>query len=168
MSQDIERDLFFLLHDVARLIRVEADRRARVYGMTRAQWGLLLRLSRNPGLTQKDVADLLEVEPISVARMVDRMAANGLVERRADEQDRRVWRLHLMPAATAKLVEIDIQRIALAKFVADGVSPEIRESMVTGLLRMKSNLLHTQPADVSPCAPASQPADHPASHKENA
>jgi MarR family transcriptional regulator, transcriptional regulator for hemolysin len=160
MNPDIERDLLFLLHDVARLIRVEADKRARVYGMTRAQWGLLLRLSRNPGLTQKEVADLLEVEPISVARMVDRMAANGLVERRADEQDRRVWRLHLKPAAAAKLMEIDVQRIALSKLIGDGVSPEIRESMVTGLLRMKSNLLGTQSADVSQCEPVR--------HKENA
>src|SRR5271163_1221835 len=103
MGQDIERDLLFLLHDVARLVRVEADKRARLHGMTRAQWGVLLRVARNPGLSQKEVADLLEVEPISVARLVDRMAASGLVERRADAQDRRIWRLHLLPAGTAKL-----------------------------------------------------------------
>jgi MarR family transcriptional regulator for hemolysin len=146
MGQNYDRDLFFLLHDVARLIRVEADKRARVHGMTRAQWGLLLRLARNPGLSQKEVADLLEVEPISVARLVDRMAANGLLERRADEQDRRVWRLHLLPAATAKLEEIDSQRKILANFIAKDISPQTRDTMVDGLQRMKANLLQEAPA----------------------
>jgi MarR family transcriptional regulator for hemolysin len=140
MGQDYDHDLFFLLHDVARLIRVEADKRARVHGMTRAQWGLLLRLAQSPGLSQKEAANLLEVEPISVARLVDRLEASGLVERRADEMDRRIWRLHLLPAATAKLEEINIQRQCLASFVARDVSPQIRDSMVDGLRRMKANL----------------------------
>jgi MarR family transcriptional regulator, transcriptional regulator for hemolysin len=140
MGQHYDNDLFFLLHDVARLIRVEADKRARLHGMTRAQWSLLLRLARNPGLSQKEVANLLEVEPISVARLVDRMAASGLIERRADEQDRRIWRLHLLPAATAKLEEIDIQRKILADAIARGISRETRDTMVGGLQRMKINL----------------------------
>jgi DNA-binding MarR family transcriptional regulator len=142
MGQDFDHDLFFLLHDVARLIRVEADKRARVDGMTRAQWGLLLRLGRNPGLTQKEVADLLEVEPISVARLVDRLEAAGLVERRADQTDRRVWRLHLLPAATDMLAHIDRHRAALADDVLGDVAPDIRDAMVRGLRTMKSNLLH--------------------------
>jgi MarR family transcriptional regulator for hemolysin len=140
MGQDYDHDLFFLLHDVARLIRVEADKRARVHGMTRAQWGLLLRLAQSPGLSQKEAANLLEVEPISVARLVDRLEASGLVERRADEMDRRIWRLHLLPAATAKLEEIDHQRKCLASFVARDISSHIRDTMVDGLQRMKANL----------------------------
>jgi MarR family transcriptional regulator, transcriptional regulator for hemolysin len=153
MNQDFDQDLFFLLHDVARLMRVEADKRARRHGMTRAQWVLLLRLARNPGLCQKAVADLLEVEPISVARLVDRMAASGLIERRADEQDRRIWRLHLLPAGTAKLAEINAQRAALVKIIGDGVSPEVRDVMVQGLLRMKANILQAPAADVLPAEP---------------
>ncbi len=141
MGQDFEYDLFFLLHDVARLIRVEADKRARTHGMTRAQWGLLLRLSCHPGLSQKEAADLLEVEPISVARLVDRLVALGLIERRADGQDRRVWRLHLLPAATAMLEEINRHRAAIADFVGDGLAAETRAAMVQGLQRMKANLL---------------------------
>jgi MarR family transcriptional regulator for hemolysin len=141
MGQGFEYDLFFLLHDVARLIRVEADKRARTHGMTRAQWALLLRLSCHPGLSQKEAADLLEVEPISVARLVDRLVALGLIERRADEQDRRVWRLHLLPAATAMLEEINRHRVAIADFVGDGLSAETRAAMVQGLQRMKANLL---------------------------
>lgn len=140
MDQDYDHDLFFLLHDVARLIRVEADKRARVHGMTRAQWGLLLRLAHNPGLSQKEAADLLEVEPISVARLVDRLEASGLIERRADELDRRIWRLHLLPAATAQLEEIRYQFKCLKNFVARDISPHIRETMVDGLQRMKANL----------------------------
>jgi DNA-binding MarR family transcriptional regulator len=141
MSQSVERDLLFLLHDVARLIRVEADKRARIHGMTRAQWGILLRLESNPGLSQKEIADLLEVEPISVARLVDRLEAAGLVERRADAADRRIWRLHLRPAATSMLEKIGEQRQGLASFVTAGVTPAMRETMIEGLLRIKSNLL---------------------------
>jgi DNA-binding MarR family transcriptional regulator len=146
MDQDIDHDVQFLLHDVARLIRVEADKRARVNGMTRAQWGLLLRLERNPGLSQKEIADLLEVEPISVARLVDRLEANGLVERRADAGDRRIWRLHLRPAAVPMLRDISVQRAELASFVSAGVSPAIRDAMIVGLRQMKMNLLRAAPA----------------------
>jgi MarR family transcriptional regulator, transcriptional regulator for hemolysin len=156
MGHDFDCDLFLLLHDVARLIRVEADKRARTHGMTRAQWVLLLRLSQRPGLSQKEAADLLEVEPITVARLVDRMVALGLIERRADKQDRRVWRLHLLPAATAMLDEIGRHRAAVADFVGAGLSAETRAAMVHGLQRMKANLLlapeHTtqqaQPAEM--------------------
>lgn len=142
MSQSPEHDMFFLLHDVARLIRVEADKRARVHNMTRAQWGLVLLLGREPGLSQKEVADRLDVEPISVARLVDRLEAGGLVERRADEQDRRIWRLHLLPAATSLLDEIKHDRQVLADFVERGIPQDIRTKMIEGLLRMKSNLQH--------------------------
>ena len=141
MGHDFDYDLFLLLHDVARLIRVEADKRARTQGMTRAQWVLLLRLSYRPGLSQKEAADLLEVEPITVARLVDRLVALGLVERRADSQDRRIWRLHLLPAATAMLDEISRHRTAVAEFVGAGLSAETRAAMVQGLQRMKANLL---------------------------
>jgi DNA-binding MarR family transcriptional regulator len=150
MSQDFDRDLFFLLHDVARLSRVEADKRARTNGMTRAQWGILLRLSRAPGSSQKELADLLEVEPISVARLVDRLEASGLVQRRADDQDRRIWRLHLLPAATSMLATINRQREELANFVANGITPQMREVMVDGLTRMKANLLQSPPAHAVP------------------
>jgi DNA-binding MarR family transcriptional regulator len=140
MGHDFDRDLLILLHDVARLVRVEADKRARVRGMTRAQWAFLLRLSRCPGMTQKEVADMLDVEPISVARLVDRMAAAGLVERRADAADRRVWRLFLLPSATGMLGELQRERERLTADMAAGLPPEVRETMIKGLQKMKSNL----------------------------
>jgi DNA-binding MarR family transcriptional regulator len=140
MSQDT--DLFFLLHDVARLIRVAADKRARVDGMTRAQWALLIQLFRNPGLSQKEIADLLEVEPISVGRLVDRLERNGLIERRPDPADRRIWRLNLTAAAGPVLNRIGIQRAELAARIDDGVPETIRAAMLEGLSRMKTNLLN--------------------------
>jgi DNA-binding MarR family transcriptional regulator len=142
MGQDIAHDLFGLLYDVARLIRVEADRRARVDGMTRAQWGLLLRLWQNPGLSQKEVADLLEVEPITVARLVDRLEGNGMIERRPDAHDRRIWRLHLCAAAGPVLQRIQVQRAELAALIGDGVPAAMQDVMLDGLMRMKSNLLN--------------------------
>jgi DNA-binding MarR family transcriptional regulator len=140
--------MFVLLHDVARLIRVEADKRARVHGMTRAQWGLLSRLTRNPGMTQKELADLLEVEPISVARMVDRLEANGMLERRADTHDRRIWRLHLLPGAEPLLKKMAGQGEELAAFLRAGISQASYAAMVDGLRQMKANLL--QKSDPQP------------------
>ncbi len=144
MAAEFERDLFLLIHDVARLTRVEADRRARRMGMTRAQWGIIRRLASTPGLSQKELADLLEVEPITVARMVDRLEATGMVERRADEQDRRIWRLHLLPAAMNVLKDINVELQGLGDLITSGLSAEQREVMVNGLLRMKANVLSVE------------------------
>ena len=141
MGTEFERDLFILMHDVARLIRVEADRRARRMGMTRAQWGILRRLAHDPWRSQKELADILEVEPITVARLVDRLEAAGMLERRADEQDRRIWRLHLLPPAEKLLADINTELKTLTDFIGSNLNTEQREVMVDGLLRMKANVL---------------------------
>ncbi len=72
---DAEPDILYLLHDVARLLRREIDRRARMHDMNRAQWVMIIRLARNPGLSQKDLAEIIEVEPMTVARLTDRLEA---------------------------------------------------------------------------------------------
>src|SRR5690242_16397893 len=95
-------------------MRTRFDQKARGQGMTRAQWIILARLDRQPGLSQNEMAAILEVEPISVGRLIDRLEARGLVERRADPMDRRIWRLHLLPAAKPILIEIARHREALA------------------------------------------------------
>jgi DNA-binding MarR family transcriptional regulator len=140
MGESYDRTLFSLLHDVAKLIRVEADKRARVHGMTRAGWSLMANLAHRPGLSQKELADLLDLEPISVARMVDRLEAHGMLERRADASDRRIWRLHMLPAAEPMLKKMAVMAEALGAFVTEGVAPEVRDAMVEGLLQMKMNL----------------------------
>ncbi len=141
MGMDYEHDLLILMMVVARLTRVEADRRARQFGMTRAQWGILKQVFFNPGLTQRELANLLEVEPITAARLVDRLQKAGLIERRADAQDRRIWRLHLLPAATPYLEEIDRQRQDITAFITAGLAEADREVMTQALKLMKANLL---------------------------
>lgn len=145
MTTDPNHDLLFLLHDVARLIRTEADRRARTYGMTRAQWAMLVRLDGAPGLSQKELAALLEVEPITVARLVDRLAASGMLERRADPADRRVWRLHLLPPARAMLHDIDTHREELLQLVTSGMTAGALAAAREALLQMKTNLCADRP-----------------------
>src|SRR6476619_2825006 len=92
------RELLFLISDVGRLLRTCADQRARQHGMTRAQWAVLLRLERHEGLKQSDLAEILDLQPITLTRLVDRLCENGLIERRPDPNDRRAKRLHLTPA----------------------------------------------------------------------
>ena len=135
-----ERDLLFLLHDVARLLRVDADKRARAHGMTRAQWAILIWLDRQPGISQKALAELLEVEPITVARLVDRLEARGMVERRPDPRDRRIWRLHLSPPAHAVLRDIHEQRAEMATMVTQGVVEGSQTGMIEALSQMKTTL----------------------------
>jgi MarR family transcriptional regulator for hemolysin len=139
---DFQHDLLFLLHDVGRLLRVDADKRARAEGMTRAQWGILLWLERQPGMSQKELSELLEVEPISVARLVDRLEVRAMVERRPDPKDRRIWRLHLCPAAHSALREIHRHRAAMALRLTDGIDAATLRAMTDALTLMKSALSH--------------------------
>ncbi len=129
-----------LLNDLGRLIRTEADKRARAYGMTRAQWVILSRVQRAPGLSQRELAEILEVEPITVGRLVDRLEGRGLVERRPDPDDRRVWRLHLRPEAAPVLTALDQQREAIRALVTEGVGASELDPVIEVLLRMKSNI----------------------------
>ena len=134
-------DLLILLTDVARLVRTLADRRARAHGMTRAQWMILARLRRQDGMTQRELAELLEVEPITVGRLVDRLAGRGLIERRADPADRRCWRLHLRPEAAPVLAEIDDARRAFDAAATRDLPEDQRQAAMAALRMMKSNLL---------------------------
>ena len=138
---EFPRDLLFLLHDVARLLRVDADKRARQHDMTRAQWGILIWLERQPGISQKELAELLEVEPITVARLIDRLEARGMVERRPDPRDRRIWRLHLRDAAHAVLFDIAQQRAEITRMVTAGLNDDVIDSLTGALLRMKVTLV---------------------------
>jgi DNA-binding MarR family transcriptional regulator len=134
-------DLLFLLHDVARLIRQEADRRAGMHGMTRAQWVILIWLQRQPGLSQKELAEILEVEPITVARLIDRLEARGMVERRPDSKDRRIWRLHLMEPAQPVLDEMETERADILRLLTEDVAGTTQLAMIEGLQQMKATLL---------------------------
>jgi MarR family transcriptional regulator, transcriptional regulator for hemolysin len=134
-------DLLFLLHDVARLIRLEADKRAAAHAMTRAQWVILIWLQRQPGLSQKELAEIVEVEPITVARLIDRLQARGMVERRPDAKDRRIWRLHLLPPAAPVLAEMEEERADILRLLTEDVAGATQQAMIEGLQRMKASLL---------------------------
>lgn len=136
----MEEDLLSLIGDTARLIGTYADRIARRHGMSKAQWLLLIKLDRHPGLSQKDLAQMMEVEPITVGRLVDRLAAHGLVKRVPDEQDRRVWRLHLLPAAEPILEELAARRAEIADMIRAGIDHATAETMRRGLAQAKSNV----------------------------
>src|SRR5581483_9852971 len=96
-AQPVTREIAVNLMDVARMLRTYADQRARQFGISRAQWVVLMRLDRSEGLKQSALADILDLTPISLARLPDRLADNGLIERRADPNDRRANRFYLMP-----------------------------------------------------------------------
>jgi DNA-binding MarR family transcriptional regulator len=140
MNQSFERDVLIVLHDVARLLRTRFDQRARARGMTRAQWMILARLSRQPGLSQNELAAICEVEPITVGRLVDRLEARGLVERCPDRADRRINRLHLLPAAQPILEEIASYKEVLNAELLDGVDEKARNALVDTLLHIKNKL----------------------------
>ncbi len=140
MTDALPRDLLFLVHELAHSLRVRFDQHARRHGMTRAQWAILIHLDRNPGLTQKELAHLVEVEPMTVARLVDRLEAPGYVERRPDPGDRRVWRLHLTPAARPVLAEIEEVRATLRDILFDGFAPAAIATTEATLHEMKDRL----------------------------
>jgi DNA-binding MarR family transcriptional regulator len=143
---NLARDPLFLLHDLARIMRTRFDQWARTYGLTRAQGMILVRLERQPGLSQNEMAAICEVEPITVGRLVDRLEARGLIERRSDPHDRRIRRLHLLPSAKPVLADIQAYKAELTALLTAGLEPDAVETMVNVLLHMKSKLT-TEPAD---------------------
>jgi MarR family transcriptional regulator for hemolysin len=126
--------------DVARLLKTYADQRARQFGISRAQWAVLARIDRNEGLKQTELADMLDLQPITLTRLLDRLAANGLIERRADPNDRRANRLYLKPAAKPLLDRLSDLGADMMEAVLHGVSPTSIERMLKELGAVKNNL----------------------------
>ncbi len=124
--------LGFLISDVSRLMRRRFDERARLIGVTRAQWRTLTMLSRHEGINQGGLADLLEVEPITLCRMIDRLEEAGLVERRRDPADRRAWLIYL----TAKAHPLLGQLRGLADGMIEDAMAGLDEAKRTELMEM--------------------------------
>jgi DNA-binding MarR family transcriptional regulator len=142
VSDTLQSDSLILIYDVARLMRTRTDRLARQHGMTRAQWVILAWLEHKPGLAQIELADLVEVEPITIARLIDRLEANGFVERRPDGKDRRIKRLYLREQALPILNDIRAYRHQLSALMSQGLSPDQVTAATQALLQMKANLTH--------------------------
>src|SRR5258708_2055391 len=139
-ARNPRREFAFLVSDVARLLRNHADQRARQFGMTRAQWAVLARLEHNEGLKQSDLAEMLDLQPITLTRLVDRLCTNGLIERRADPSDRRVKRLYLTPAARPLMDRLAQLGEELMGTVLDGIDLATVERMIREFSRAKENL----------------------------
>jgi DNA-binding MarR family transcriptional regulator len=129
-----------MLGDTSRLMRRSFDARARQIGVTRPQWRVLTTLLRHEGINQGGLAELLDVEPITVCRMVDRLQEADLVERRADPADRRSWRLFLTDKAHDLLAQLRPLADALIDDALEGVSEADQASLRATLERIRQNL----------------------------
>jgi MarR family transcriptional regulator for hemolysin len=149
-ARSLKGELAFLMSDVARLLRTYADQGAGCIGMTRAQWAVLVRLERAEGLKQAELAEQLDLQPITLTRLVDRLCDNGLIERRPDPNDRRAKRLFLTPAARPVLARLQVIGEGLMSEVLDGIDEPSVVEMIARLGRMKDNLrqaMQSKPAN---------------------
>jgi MarR family transcriptional regulator, transcriptional regulator for hemolysin len=140
--KSLETELSFVINDLARSLRTRADQRARRRGMTRAQWVILVWIDRKPGITQNELAGLVEVEPITVGRLIDRLEARNLVERLYDPKDRRLRRLRLREEAKPILAEIQDYREEINELITAGLDAPTVEILRKALVAMKANVLN--------------------------
>src|SRR5256714_6110194 len=134
------REFAFVLNDVARLLRTYADQRARRLGITRAQWAVMARLEHAEGLKQSELAEILDLQPITLTRLVDRLCANGMIERRADPNDRRGKPPHLTPLARPPMDRPSRLRAGMTGTLIRGVySPTLR-ALICELSRSNDEL----------------------------
>ena len=136
----LNREFAFILNDVARLLRTYADHRAAQFGITRAQWVVLVRVQRSEGLNQSELAELLDLQPITLTRLLDKLCDSGLIERRPDPADRRAKRLFLTAAARPLLERLAVLGEETMANTLAGVEPEGVEQMVSKLAIVKDNL----------------------------
>ncbi len=136
----VEREIAFTINDVARLLRTHADQKASQFGMTRAQWAVLARIERNQGLKQNELAEMLDLQPITLTRLIDRLCESGLIERRACPRDRRAKLLFLTPAAQPVLDRLFLLGGELMHTVLAGLDEPARRQLLAHLAAMKDNL----------------------------
>jgi len=138
--------LAFEIAETAHAMRRAFDRRAATLGVTRAQWKVLFRVSRTPGLRQIELADILDVEPITLSRIIDRLSEAGLVERRADPADRRAWRLEVTTKAQPLISKLRALADELMDEAFAGLSAEELDRLRGNLTRIRGNLAATNTA----------------------
>jgi DNA-binding MarR family transcriptional regulator len=148
--------LILLLHDVARLLRKRFEQNARGSGLTRSQWQVLTYLVQNEGINQSGLPELLEVEPLTLCRIVDKLQAFGLIQRHPHPSDRHIWILHLMPAAHPKLIPVRKLGDVTRSEALTGVSDADRLHLLETLHVLKLNLTDACNASVA----AQQRATH--------
>ncbi len=136
----VDANLLFTLGELARLVRAYADRQAARYGITRAQWAVLAKVERFEGMKQTELAEQMEMQPITLTRLVDRLCDAGWIERRDDETDRRVNRLYLRKAARPLLGKLSGLRSEITETAIEGISSADAQRLLTQLETVKENV----------------------------
>jgi len=140
MSNVDSENFGFTIADVARLLRWRFDRKSQGLGLSRAQWSVLAHLYRSDGIRQNELANMLEVKPITIARQLDRLETNSWIERRNDPNDRRAKRVFLTAKAKPMISRLSKIGRSVLDEAMNGVSPEDQEKFVETLLLIRANL----------------------------
>jgi MarR family transcriptional regulator, transcriptional regulator for hemolysin len=140
MARSVDQNFLFTLGELQRLVRAYADRQAARYGITRAQWAVLAKVERFEGMKQSELAEQMEMQPITLTRLIDRLCDNGWIERRSDDSDRRVNRLYLRKAAKPLLGKLAGLKAELTATALDGISPSDAQRLLNQLETIKENV----------------------------
>jgi DNA-binding MarR family transcriptional regulator len=136
----VDQHFMFTLGEVQRLLRAYADKQAARHGITRAQWAVLAKVERAEGLKQSELAELMELQPITLTRLIDKLCDHGWLERRSDDSDRRVKRLFLCKAARPLLGKLSGLRSELTATALAGINPSDAHRLLTQMETIKENL----------------------------
>ena len=136
----VDVNFLFTLGELQRLVRAYADKAAARYGITRAQWAVLAKVERNEGMTQSELAEQMEMQPITLTRLIDKLCDNDWIERRDDDNDRRVNRLYLRKAARPLLGKLAGLRSELTATALEGINPTDAHRLLSQLETIKENV----------------------------
>ena len=136
----VDQNFLFTLGELYRLLRVYADKEASRFGITRAQWAVLAKVERSEGMKQSELAELLEMQPITLTRLIDKLCDNDWIERRSDASDRRVKRLYLKKAGRQLLGRMSSLRSEITANALDGIAPADAHRLLTQLETIKENV----------------------------
>jgi DNA-binding MarR family transcriptional regulator len=152
MRGSVDMNFLFSLGELQRMMRAYADRQAAGYGITRAQWAVLAKVERTEGLKQSELAEQMEMQPITLTRLIDKLCDNDWIERRGDANDRRVNRLYLRKAARPLLGKLAGLRSELTATALDGINPTDAHRLLEQLDLIKENVRNAiqNPANEAP------------------
>ena len=136
----VDQNFLFTLGELYRLLRVYADKEASRFGITRAQWAVLSKVERSEGMKQSELAELLEMQPITLTRLIDKLCDSSWIERRGDENDRRVNRLFLKKAGRQLLGKLSGLRSELTATALNGISPADAQRLLSQMEAIKENV----------------------------
>jgi MarR family transcriptional regulator, transcriptional regulator for hemolysin len=140
MRGSVDMNFLFTLGEVQRLVRAYADKEAARFGITRAQWAVLAKVERNEGMKQTELAEQMEMQPITLTRLIDKLCENDWIERRGDASDRRVNRLYLLKAGRALLGRLSGLRPELTATALEGINPADAHRLLAQLEQIKENV----------------------------